>query len=215
MKEFNGVKVDFLGHASVKVENGLTVYIDPWSEVIDEYVDADIIVSTHSHRDHFDIQAIERLSNEDTVLLCTKESEEDVPASMKYEIIAPGETVEVRGVKFQGFDAYNIDKYRSEDEPFHPKGLCVGVVFELNGKKIYHASDTDPVPEMTDIAEEDIDLAFLPIGGKYTMNQEEALEAVEMIDPETVVPIHYGVIEGTEADPEEFKTQCSVPVKIL
>ncbi len=214
--EVNGVEVELLGHASIRLQTrSKTVYIDPWSEVIEDFQKADIIVSTHDHFDHFDLEAIEKLRKEDTLLLCTKQSENDVPEDLDYKIIQPGKNVEAEDIVFKGVEAYNVDKFREEDMPFHPKGFCVGVVFDLDGLKIYYASDTDPVPEMEQLKQEDIGLAFIPIGGKYTMDQEEALEAVEMIDPDKVVPMHYGVVEGTEADPEKFKESVEKEVLVL
>jgi len=213
LTDFNGVEVELLAHASVKLENSVKIYIDPWSEVMDSYEKADIIVSTHDHFDHFDLDAIENLRKEDTVLICTEHSEDKVPEDMDYKIISSGTEVEVYGVKFRGVKAYNVDKYSEEGESFHPEGFCTGVVFELEDTAFYHLSDTDPIPDMREVS--DVDVAFVPIGGKYTMDQEEALEAVEMIDPETVVPIHYNVVEGTEADPERFKDEAGVSVKIL
>ncbi len=214
--EVKGVEVELLGHASIKLQTpSKTVYIDPWSEVIEEFEKADIIVSTHDHFDHFDLEAIEKLRKEDTLLLCTKQSEDSVPEDLEYKIIETGSSVETGGVVFKGVEAYNIDKFREENMPFHPKGFCVGLVFELDGLKIYYASDTDSVPEMEQLKDEDIGLAFLPIGGKYTMNQEEALEAVDMIEPERVVPMHYGVVDGTEADPEKFKENVEKEVLVL
>jgi len=83
------------------------------------------------------------------------------------------------------------------------KGFSTGVLFELDGVKLYHASDTDPIQEMERLWEEDIDVVFLPIGGTYTMDQEEAIAAIQMIRPKKVVPIHYGHIDETTADIEK------------
>lgn len=204
MKEFLSTSVEWLGHASVKLENDLTVYIDPWSEVMNgSYRDADIIVSTHDHFDHFDPEMIDELSNDDTVVIVTEESREEVPDDLETEVIAPGETVEAKGVTFEGVHAYNVDKFREEGEPFHPKGFSTGVVFEFDGARFYHASDTDPIDEMNEL--EGIDVAFLPVGGHYTMNQDEAVEAVKKFSPDNVVPIHFGTVENTSADTDRFK----------
>lgn len=216
--ELGDVTVEWLGHASVKLRNGdKTVYIDPWSEVIDlEDADkADIIVSTHDHFDHFDTEALQSLKKENTVVLCTEESVEKLPRDFRYEVLRSGEETRTDDTVFKGVPAYNIDKFRESGEPFHPEGFCAGVVFELDGMKFYHASDTDPIPEMEELADEDIDLAFMPIGGHYTMDQEEAIEAYNMVQPEKVVPVHYGTVEGTDADPERFKEEIEGNAVVL
>lgn len=207
MKEFASTEVEWLGHASVKLKNeGLTIYIDPWNDVMsNEYEDADIIVSTHDHFDHFDPDLIDELSKEDTVVILTEESKDEAPKDLETKVIAPGESVDVKGVRFEGVHAYNVDKFRNENEPFHPKGFCTGIILDLEGTRFYHASDTDPIDEME--ALENIDIAFLPVGGYYTMNQEEAVDAVKKFNPRKVVPIHFGTVENTSADPERFKEE--------
>ena len=209
-QSFDTVDVEWLGHASVKLvdSDGFTVYIDPWSDIMDDnrdYEKADVIVTTHEHFDHFDKKAIQRLKKRGTVVICTEDSEEDVPQDLEARVIRPNSSVNAHGKRFRGVQAYNVDKFRSPDQPFHPKGLCTGVIFELDGVKIYHASDTDPIDEMQELADENIDVAFLPVGGHYTMDQEEAIEAIKMIKPGKVVPIHFGVVDKTSADTGRFK----------
>lgn len=209
VQEFGSVSVEWLGHASVKFEDsdGFTVYIDPWSDVMGgnkTYDKADLIISTHDHFDHFDVKAIQRLKKDDTVLVCTAESEEEAPEDIETRVIRPNSTVKAHGHRIRGVHAYNVDKFRSPGEPFHPKGFSTGVIIELDGQKFYHASDTDPVQEMEDLPG-DIEVAFLPVGGHFTMDQDEAIEAIEMFEPGKVVPIHFGHIEQTTADMEKFE----------
>lgn len=208
--EFDTVEVDWIDHASVKLKDsdGFTVYIDPWSDVMDankEYEKADVIISTHDHFDHFDKKAIQALKKRNTVLILTEQSEDEAPEEIETKVFKPGTSVKAHGHRFKGVEAYNVDKFRAEDEPFHPKGLCTGVVFDLDGLTFYHASDTDPIEEMDKLAEENIDVAFVPAGGHYTMDQEEAIEAVKKVQPEKVVPIHYGYIDETTCDTEKFR----------
>jgi L-ascorbate metabolism protein UlaG (beta-lactamase superfamily) len=204
---FGSVDVEWLGHASVKLidSDGLVVYIDPWSEVMkDEYEKADVIISTHDHSDHFDKKMIQALKKQSTILVCTEESEDEVPQDMTYKVLKPDSSVKVKHMRFRGVPAYNVDKFRETGQPFHPEGFCTGVIFEMDGTKFYHASDTDPIQEMKDLPS-DIDVAFLPVGGHYTMDQDEAVKAVKMFHPKNVVPIHYGYIDETTADPKRFK----------
>lgn len=201
------VKVDWIGHATVKLEDsdGKIVYIDPWSDVVETGMDkADIIISTHNHFDHFDKKAIQSLKKHGTVLICTENSVSEVPEDLSYKEIKPGTSVKAKGVVVKGVHAYNIDKFHENDTLYHPKGFATGVIFRLDGVKFYHASDTDPIQELDRLWEQNIDVVFLPIGGTYTMDQEEAITAINMIRPEKVVPIHYGYVDETTADIDKF-----------
>ncbi|MFB6216770.1 MAG: MBL fold metallo-hydrolase, partial [Candidatus Aenigmatarchaeota archaeon] len=113
----------------------------------------------------FDKKAIQALKKRDTVLVCTEESEDEVPEEMTYKVLKPGSNVKFKDHRFKGVHSYNVDKFREPGEPFHPKGFGVGVIFELDGVKFYHASDTDPIEEMEALADEEIDVAFMPVGG--------------------------------------------------
>jgi len=133
---FGSVEVEWLGHASVKLKDsdGKTIYIDPWSDVLDGNEEkADIIVSTHDHFDHFDKKAIQALKKRDTVLICTEESEDEVPEEMTYKIIEPGISIDLKGTRFKGVHAYNLDKFREENKPYHPKGFST-ILKGLNKK---------------------------------------------------------------------------------
>lgn len=205
--DFQTVNVTWYGHASMKLTDseGNVVYLDPWSDVIgSEKEPADVIVSTHDHFDHFDKKAIQQLKKKDTVVVVTEQSIDNVPEELESKIIKPGNSVKAHGFRFQGVEAYNVDKYREEGEPYHPKGFCTGIVFDIDGLTFYHASDTDSIPEMVQL-ENKIDVAFLPVGGKYTMDQEEAIEALKMFEPEYVVPIHYGYVDETVCDTDKFR----------
>ncbi|HOT22590.1 MAG TPA: metal-dependent hydrolase, partial [Sedimentibacter sp.] len=90
-----------------------------------------------------------------------------------------------------------------------------GFIIEVNGKKIYHAGDTGLTYDMKLLEDEKIDVAFLPIGGNYTMDIEDALKAVDFIKPKTVVPMHYNTFGIIKADPEIFKSKASSNVIIL
>ena len=199
------VKVHWANHATVMLEGSSIVYIDPYTRAMaGDYYQADIILVTHPHFDHFDPEAIRRLSMEDTVLLA-KEGCDIGDFDFEARLMNPGDDEEVGDVEVRGVEAYNDHRFRNPGEPFHDKGDCMGVVVKMDGKTFYHASDTDLIDEMNNLKSMDLDIAFLPIGGTYTMDVEEAVEAVERIEPEKVVPIHYNMIDGTEADVERFK----------
>jgi L-ascorbate metabolism protein UlaG (beta-lactamase superfamily) len=111
--------------------------------------------------------------------------------------IEEGEKIEVKGVIIEAFPAYNLNKQ------FHPKGKGVGYIITLNNKRIYHAGDTDFIPEMKNL--KNIDIALIPVGGTYTMDAEEAAEAVNSFKPKVAIPMHYGSIVGSRQDALNFK----------
>jgi len=187
------LKITWLGHASFKIKNKLVIYIDPY-QVADEK--AEIIFITHSHFDHCDPASIRDLADEKTIIVAP----EDCFAGLnigKQVAIKEGEEKELGEIKVKAVPAYNKDKR------FHPRGFGLGYLLEIEGKKIYHAGDTDCIPEMAEL--KDIDLALLPIGGTYTMDEREAAEAVRLIKPKIVVPMHYGKLAETPGDPIKFK----------
>ena len=107
-----------------------------------------------------------------------------------------GDEIIEKGIKIKAVPAYNIEKN------FHPKGSGIGFIVEIEGTRIYHAGDTDLIPEMSNIK---TDIALLPIGGTYTMNEEEGARAALKIKPKIAIPMHYGYISGTFAEPNRFK----------
>uniref|UniRef100_A0A7J2TIG8 MBL fold metallo-hydrolase n=1 Tax=Archaeoglobus fulgidus TaxID=2234 RepID=A0A7J2TIG8_ARCFL len=188
---FGNVEITYLKHAGFKVKGSKVLYVDPY-DVPEGLEKADLILVTHDHFDHMDIKSIKRLSKSDTTVVtpvgCIIEGFESCS-------LAEGEEREVKGVKIRTFPAYNVNK------PFHKRG-GVGYIFEIDGVKIYHAGDTDRIPEMKNL---EVDVALLPIGGTYTMNVSEAVEAAWDIKAKVYIPMHYGAIPNTKADPEEFR----------
>ena len=102
----------------------------------------------------------------------------------------------VQGIKFETIPAYNTNK------TFHPKeNDWVGYIITLDGIRYYIAGDTDITEENRKVK---CDVAFVPVGGTYTMNYSEAAELVNIIKPKIAVPIHYGSIVGTKQDATNF-----------
>ncbi|PIP18436.1 MAG: Zn-dependent hydrolase [Parcubacteria group bacterium CG23_combo_of_CG06-09_8_20_14_all_35_6] len=182
------------------VKSNRVIYIDPYQ--INETEKADIILITHGHFDHCSLPDIQRISKPETVIVATPDCQSRI-ASLSVEfrelkIAQPGISLEIKGVRIETVPAYNTDKH------FHPKeDELVGYIINLDSRRIYHAGDTDLIPEMKNI--KNIDVALLPIGGTYTMNAEEAAEAVKIINPKAAVPMHYGSVVGSDADAARFK----------
>ncbi|MCS7138655.1 MAG: MBL fold metallo-hydrolase [Crenarchaeota archaeon] len=198
MIEVKGVKIYWLGHAGFRIiGDGKTIYIDPYK--IKGGPIADIILITHNHFDHFSVEDIKKISSPNTVIIGPKECEAKFRAlSMEHKIVKPGTSLDVSGVKIETVPSYNVSK------SFHPKlEGKVGFVITLSGVKIYHAGDTDRIPEMVNIKP---DVSLLPVGGTYTMNAEEAAQAVKDIGVGIFIPMHYGTIVGDRSDAERFKS---------
>jgi L-ascorbate metabolism protein UlaG (beta-lactamase superfamily) len=120
----------------------------------------------------------------------------------------------VDGVVIEAVAAYNTSKFRSPGKPFHPQADGkVGFVIGLGGIRIYHAGDTDEIPEMAKVA--GVDVALLPVSGTYVMTAAEAVKACNAIRPKLAIPMHYGAIVGTSADAEAFKKGVKCRVEVL
>ncbi len=195
MFEMDGIKIHWFGHASFMLEaSGKRIYIDPYI-LPTSPEKADVVLVTHEHFDHCAVENIKRLMKEHTILVTTSgcASKCNVPA----KTVKEGDKLDMGWLKVEAVPAYNSNK------PFHPRGLGVGFVIELNGKRIYHAGDTDFISEMSNIKH--IDVALLPIGGTYTMDIDDAVEAVKAIRPNIAIPMHYNSLKGLERDPSQFK----------
>lgn len=202
------VELKWLGHAGFLIKNSKVIYIDPYN--IQEGEKADFIFITHSHYDHCSVQDIAKIVKEGTRIVCTADCQSKImklKIPVKMEIVQPGKEIDFPDVKISTLPAYNIDKH------FHPKEEAwVGYLIKMNNTLIYHAGDTDSIPEMKNLtgynhAENKL-VALLPVGGRYTMTAEEAAEAGKIIKPYLAIPMHYGTIVGTKEDAEEFVQLC-------
>jgi len=194
--------ISWLGHSSVRIEGEKTIFIDPWK--LNTKEKADIILISHSHRDHLSLEDVKKLQQEDTIIITTQDCAEQLSGDVR--AVKPGEKVLIDDIMIEAVPAYNLNK------DFHPKANnWIGFVITVNGKRIYYCGDTDVIPEMKDIT---ADVVIAPVGGKYTMTAEEAAQAVNMIKPGLAIPVHYGDIIGSENDAVMFKKLCDVPVEI-
>jgi L-ascorbate metabolism protein UlaG (beta-lactamase superfamily) len=191
------------------VGDDLTVYIDVWGAAQDP-VPADVIFITHAHFDHFDKDDLAAIRTDETVVVAPR----DVAGELSGEVIAvaPGETVEARGVKGETVPAYNVLPERLEAHP-KDKGW-VGYILDLGGTTHYFSGDTDHLPELEQVR---ADGAFVCVGGgRPVMDPEQAAELVKAMEPRVAVPNHYGWVVGTSGNAEAFKKAAEpVPVEIL
>ena len=206
--------IEVLCHSSIKINKGKVIYIDPF-KINKDYKDADIIFITHDHYDHYSEEDIDKIKKENTIIVAPEELitkllnkgfQKDCIITVK-----PNKKYQVEGIEFETIPAYNINKQ------FHPKeNEWVGYIIKLNGIKYYIAGDTDITEENKKVK---CDVAFVPVGGTYTMDAKEAATLVNEIKPKIAVPIHYGSIVGTKEDAINFSkllninTECKILIK--
>ncbi len=183
-----------LGHAGFAI-NALDkiIVIDPFQ--IKEIVPADIILITHSHYDHCSVEDIDKIKKSDTVIVTEAESAKKLSGNVR--VVKPGDKINVSGVQIEAVKAYNTNK------TFHPKtNGWLGFIITVDGIRIYHAGDTDLIPEMDKF---EVDIALLPVSGTYVMTAEEAVEAAKRLKPEIAIPMHFDSIVGSKEDAIKFK----------
>lgn len=186
-----------------------TIYVDPL-EIANDAHDADYILITHDHYDHFSPEDIRKVAKADSILVVpekmadkTQEVAGDVE---KIETVKPGVYQELNGLEFETVSAYNLLK------PFHPKSAdWVGYVLRIDGKRIYIAGDTDATKEAKAVK---CEVALVPIGGTYTMDAKKAAELVNAIRPNVAIPVHYGNIVGRPSDGDVFAQNVKDPIKV-
>jgi len=213
MFRYSGIKIYWLGHDGFKIKNGLTIYIDPYMIGSDEK--ADLILITHEHYDYCSPEDLKKISSKETTIVAPESCKRQLSGVTMKELrtLRPGEKTEVRGVILETIPAYNINKFKAPGKPFHPREANnIGIVLTIGSVRIYHAGDTDAIPEMTGVNAE---IALLPVSGTYVMTAEEAAEAASRLKPKVAIPMHYGAGIGSKADAEKFKRLAKCRVEIL
>ncbi|MFP4474674.1 MAG: MBL fold metallo-hydrolase [Desulfatibacillaceae bacterium] len=198
--------IRWLGHDGFVIEHdGRILAIDPYQAA--NPPKADVICVTHEHFDHCSVEDIEKMAGPGTVIVTEPMSAAKLSGDVR--TVAPGDRVEAAGFTIEAVPSYNTDK------PFHPReNQWLGFVVDVGGTKVYHAGDTDFIPEMADL---DVDIALLPVSGTYVMDWKQAVEAATAIGPGVAIPMHYGGIVGTAEDAENFRKELEgvCQVKIL
>ncbi len=184
--------------------DGITIYIDPWA--VTQGGPADVIFITHAHFDHFSKDDIEKVRKDKTRILAPKDVAKELSGNVTP--VKPGDALEVAGIKVQAVHAYNVLEERQQ---FHPRANAwVGYILTLGPHTYYHAGDTDHAPELDAVR---ADVAFLPIGGTYTMDATQASGLARSIRPKVAVPMHYGFVVGARTDADRFAKEAA-PVKV-
>jgi L-ascorbate metabolism protein UlaG (beta-lactamase superfamily) len=213
---YKGIDIVWKGHAGFMIKaGGKIIYIDPFElDFVSEEEKADYVLITHSHYDHCSVEDIKKVVKPETMILCPA----DVQSKMRHvgeielQIVEPGKSVDlIEGLSVDAVSAYNIDK------EFHTKEeYWVGYIVDFKGTRVYHAGDSDMIPEMQNIA---ANVVLLPVGGTYTMDSEQAANAVALISPDLAIPMHWGGgVIGDRDDAEDFLEKCrtkGIEAKIL
>ncbi len=204
-------RIEVFTHSSIRIRSDVgTIYVDPF-HMREEPHDADFVLITHQHYDHFSVEDIRKVIKDSTILV-SPESMIDDARELGREVkeiigVAPGVYREIAGLELETIPAYNTLK------PFHPRRAeWVGYILRLEGKRIYIAGDTGVTREARQVK---CDIALLPVGGTYTMDTKRAADLVNTIRPEYAIPTHYGSIVGKESDGKTFAELVQSPVKVV
>jgi L-ascorbate metabolism protein UlaG (beta-lactamase superfamily) len=195
-------KLHRLSHDSFRFDGPPIIYIDPWKLAPGSPL-ADLILVTHDHFDHCSPEDVKKISGPATVIIACPSAAARLAGARS---LRPGEKTAMGEVTVEAVPAYNVNKFRSPGVPFHPKAAGHnGYIITIGGERLYHAGDTDHIPEMAGYR---CDVALLPVSGTYVMTADEAAAAAADIAPRVAVPMHYGDIVGGRADVERFKGLC-------
>ena len=196
-------KIVWLGHDSFRIDASKTIYLDPYR--ILSGPKADLILITHEHFDHCSPDDVAKIQHPGTVIVTEKDSAKRLTGHLR--VIKPGESLVVDEVKIEAVPSYNMDK------EFHPrKRGWLGFIMEIEGVRVFHAGDTDFIPEMSEF---NVDIALLPVSGTYVMTADQAVKAALAINPKLAIPMHYGAIVGSDQDAINFKKALEGKIEVL
>ncbi len=184
----------YLGHATfrIKTNEGKVIYIDPFGGQPYMYsLPADLVLITHEHYDHNELKLVPLKTGAKVI------------RSINALNNGSYKEFDINGIQIKAAPAYNSH---------HVKDECVGYIVSFDGLKLYHAGDTDFIPEMRDLNKENIDYALLPCDGFYTMPVDEFDKAIEAINPRFAIPMHTHV--GVDFD-EDVVKGINTPKKLV
>jgi L-ascorbate metabolism protein UlaG (beta-lactamase superfamily) len=208
--KLNNINLELTGHSGFLITTETkTIAIDPYN-LSNKIPKVDIILITHSHYDHCSIKDIEKISKEGTTIIIPADAQSKITKikNINMEIVEPGDNIEISNLKIQAIPAYNIKK------SFHEKKEgWLGYIIKLESTIIYHAGDTDKIPEMNKLTgygkKDNQFITLLPVSGNFTMDAEEAAQVASLLSPDLAIPMHYGSgVAGTIEDAKQFAELC-------
>ncbi len=191
-----GLEITFLGHGTLMMSFAeMTIHVDPYGRVADysKLPKADIVLITHEHGDHLDLDALAQVRTGETVMVLTEACSRQIEGGL---VMRNGDVQSVKGIVIEALPAYNVVHKRASGEPYHPKGAGNGYVMTFDDKRVYVAGDTENISEMARL--HDIDVAFLPMNLPYTMTPEMVADAAKVIRPKVLYPYHFGATDTQE-----------------
>jgi len=196
-------KIVWLGHDSFRIDASKTIYFDPYQ--IPSGPKADLILITHEHFDHCSPDDVAKVQHSGTVIVTEKDAATKLTGDVR--VIKPGESLTVDEVTIEAVASYNTDK------DFHPKkNAWLGFIVGIEGVRLYHAGDTDVIPEMNGFS---VDIALLPVSGTYVMTADQAVKAALAINPKLAIPMHHGTIVGSDQDAINFKKALEGKIEVV
>lgn len=202
-------KITINCHSSIKIAGEKIIYIDPY-QIKEKTQDADFILITHEHYDHYDVESIKKVMNEKTKIIFPDSMATTIlPTFSRTQLVGvvPNETYCIEGLNLETIPSYNTNKN------FHTRNKnWVGYIITINKERIYIAGDTDITEENQNIQ---CDIALVPIGGTYTMTAIEAANLINIIHPKVAIPTHYASIVGTLKDGEIFKENLNKDIECI
>lgn len=189
--------IKWIGHASFLIQDRKrNIYIDPYALRDFKAPHADFVFITHAHFDHFSMDDIKRIADDSTQFVAPKDIAKKLPYP-KVHAVEPEDEYDIEGLEFDTVPAYNVKPDRLH---YHPRDNgWVGYVINFDSFRVYHAGDTDFVDEMRGLKPE---LGFVPMGGTYVMDVNEAIEASKAIDAKRIAPMHYKNLLGEQKSKE-------------
>ncbi len=199
------IKVTPILHGTVVLEyQGKTIYVDPYggASVFDGQKKPDLVLITDIHGDHHNQETLDGLDLSDAIIIAPKAVAEKLPAGSgkSVQVLNNGQKETISGITISAIPMYNLPE---TDDSRHPKGRGNGYILEMGGKKVYLSGDTEDIPEMRSLS--GIDVAFVCMNLPYTMDVDQAADAVSDFKPAIVYPYHFRGGDGL-ADVEKFKT---------
>lgn len=203
-------RISVNAQSSIRIDATPKIYFDPFRVEV-EHHDADLILFTHPHYDHFSPDDFRKVAKSDTLYIAPVAMKTDLEKagipSEQAVLLNPGDHITEKEISIEAVPAYNILK------PMHRKKYgWLGYVIDLDGIRLYDAGDIDDIPEGEKVQ---TDVVFVPIGGTFTMNAKEAASFVNKIMPQVAIPIHYGTIVGKPADAQKFKKCVDSSVTVV